>query len=884
MKTLVVLSALVALALAAPSTPGEGLKDRTPDWHNQAQSGLTDVIRREKKSPVDTTTTLHHEATNIEDIDTSVPVQAARSMALKKPLIVRRKYGHHTLFRDSEEEKALTDSHETCSRQVKVKLCGEDRDFGSSRSHASHDSDIHVSEDDMKHSIRMAKEAVETLQRDLKKMDHHATMKLRAHESESDNELHEDIEKARKALEHIHQNFGNLETMNLHATASRDSDTMQNVHITIAKTDEERMAQWKEAMVNIQKNVEIARNIEDSFKAANQQDSMVMEQSALETDKKEHTLNENIDSQLLSHGDSQMRVIEQTPLNQEEEKITEDKTLNEEVNQHLNTQNARQQENIEDDMNMAPSTNIEMHGTEVKNQELFRSEGHEVHEHSKTAEEKMKHIQSHQNTMNLEHETAHSYEHEHHHHHHHHHQQKSSEMNQHITMDQTEHHTSQLPVIKVTEESVDTELARENVPESDMIVHTITSNIKPTSDSLKEHPRTVEQVDVNAEQHLKHEKSAEDTNDMIDFLAKSAEQLKDEAKETENVLTETQNISEIGKAAEIPTINHEQIVEPKENVETEEKIIDTIPKSSEHVELVDLQETATHNENTMLAKAVDHAFVQNKHKEHMIDHMIENVDVPHLTTLTAPKHAEENHHHHHHHLHQLHQEIALDHVSPKNVEEPIITPEDNIEDDMIHEHELDHMRHSYIPEHAHQPNRIGFAHDYELSSHGQHQMHPYPMRHHHSMMTHPNMHEMGNFGGMHSNYHGGMRDAMESLASEHNFRWQPTHESARGAYGGGLSGPIGPIGAGAVGVFPTANTGGCGIPLLLSCSPSVVSGSLAKPHSIGGSFGPSFRNEEDFGFHNKRDIKKTNEHRTTNTLRNTAIIKQKSPIVMDNKQ
>lgn len=869
MKTLVVVSALVSLALAAPSTPGEGLKDRSPDWHYQAQPGLADVVKREKKSPLDTI--LQNEATNIEDIDTSVPAQTSRSMALKKPLIVRRKYGHHTLFRDSEEEKALTDSHETCSRQVKVKLCGEDRDFGSSRSHVTHDSDIHMSEDDVKHSILMAKEAVETLQRDLKKMDHHAAMKLRTHESESDTELHEDIEKARKALEHIHQNFGNLESMNLQATASRDSEAMQNVHITIAKTDEERMAQWKEAMENIQKNVEIARNIEDSFKAASQQDSMVVEKTGIETDKKEHQLNENVDTQLLTNGDSQMRSMEQTSLNHEEKEITEDKTMNQEVNEHLTTQNARQQEVTDVDMNMSPSTNIEMRETEVKNQELLRSEGHEVDEHAKTAEEKIEHVQSH-TSMNLEHETTHSHQ---HHHHHHHHQEKSSEMNQHMSMEQTEHHTSQLPLNEVTEESVETKLARENVPESEMLVHTITNNIKPTSDSLKEHPRTVEQVDINAEQHLKHEKSAEETtNDMIDFLAKSAEHLKEEAKESENVMTESQNISELGKAAEISTLNHVQIVEPKEAVEIEEKKIDSIPKSSEHSELKDLQGTATHHENTMMAKAVEH-------KEHVVDHMVEHLEMPHLTTLTAPKHAEENHHHH---LHHIHPEIALGHVSPKNtIEESMNIPEDKIEDHMIQEHEIDHMRHSYIPEHAHQPNRIGFAHDYDLPSHGQHQVHPYPLRNHHSMMSHPGMHDLGNFGGVHSNYHGGMREAMEGLGSEHNFRWQPTHESARGAYGAGLSGSLGPAG-GAVGVFPTANTGGCGIPLLLSCSPSVVSGSLAKPHSIGGSYGPSYRNDEDFGFHNKRDIKKTNEHRTTNTLRSSAIIKQKTPTLLDTKQ
>lgn len=52
-----------------------------------------------------------------------------------------------------------------------------------------------------------------------------------------------------------------------------------------------------------------------------------------------------------------------------------------------------------------------------------------------------------------------------------------------------------------------------------------------------------------------------------------------------------------------------------------------------------------------------------------------------------------------------------------------------------------------------------------------------------------------------------------------------------GGYGSGLGG--GP----AYGVFPNANVGGCNVPLLLSCSPSIVPGRLVKSGYGGGGYG-----------------------------------------------
>lgn len=80
---------------------------------------------------------------------------------------------------------------------------------------------------------------------------------------------------------------------------------------------------------------------------------------------------------------------------------------------------------------------------------------------------------------------------------------------------------------------------------------------------------------------------------------------------------------------------------------------------------------------------------------------------------------------------------------------------------------------------------------------------------------------------------------------------RPHQFEARGAYdaGAGLGGSSAGGSGSIVGVFSNANVGGCAVPVLLSCSPSIVSGSLSKPHSYG--YG-AYRTSEDFQMHNMR--------------------------------
>lgn len=119
------------------------------------------------------------------------------------------------------------------------------------------------------------------------------------------------------------------------------------------------------------------------------------------------------------------------------------------------------------------------------------------------------------------------------------------------------------------------------------------------------------------------------------------------------------------------------------------------------------------------------------------------------------------------------------------------------------------------------------------------------------------------------------------LLSE-NMQWenlpQSDMRSAYGAaYGIGGAGNAGIIsgagaergGASAIGIFPNAQVSNCAIPLLLSCSPSVVSGSLGKSYSSSyGSFAGAYRSNSDKANQpSKRNAKNLNSIELSKTKR-----------------
>lgn len=262
MKTLVALSALVAIAIAAP-----GLPEHRYVGHSPMTYRITPTFRREKKSATEANHGAAHlsEAQHFPRVETNHMAElSGRTFGLKKPIIVKNKSGYQ-LYRDSDEEQAHVDSQEKCAKEVNVKLCDVENPEARSidlKDNSACETDLHHSKSDIEQSIKTAKQAVEKLQHTKHDWDHS--------NSGPDAELHKDIEIARQALEHILQNFGNLETTNMQAA---NAEALQEANLHIAKG--KRIAQWMEAINNIQKNAEIARNLEDGFTASNTQVHMI---------------------------------------------------------------------------------------------------------------------------------------------------------------------------------------------------------------------------------------------------------------------------------------------------------------------------------------------------------------------------------------------------------------------------------------------------------------------------------------------------------------------------------------------------------------------------------------------------------------------------------
>ncbi|XP_046965105.1 uncharacterized protein LOC124533702 [Vanessa cardui] len=263
MKTLIVLCSLVTITIAVPSLPRGNFEKVVQD--------VPESIIREKKSPLHDT--LQESAANDgKEILQNRNTQKTESSSLdktktgfRKPIIIKKKLGYR-VYQDSDEEMAHADPNENCRKQFKVKICDSEP---SMHSHSANVKSLslerpheNISDKEMESSIKMARDAVEKLQKDLLKMEQNTGKSVNSKEHlESDMTLQQDIEMAKSALEHIQKNIGNIESIDFQISDQK------NKEIQVAKSsDAEAIREWKESIGNIYKNVEIPRNIEDAFK------------------------------------------------------------------------------------------------------------------------------------------------------------------------------------------------------------------------------------------------------------------------------------------------------------------------------------------------------------------------------------------------------------------------------------------------------------------------------------------------------------------------------------------------------------------------------------------------------------------------------------------
>lgn len=864
MKTLVVLSAFAAIATAAPTLP---------DTYNKPLSyQITPTFRREKKSPVEA----HNDAVPVLEVSQNIPHSelsnvhklTARTFGSKKPIIVKNKLGYH-LYRDSDEEQAQADSQEKCTKEVKVKLCDEEnlqaKSSNLNENFAAGEADVHQSENEMKHSIKMAKETVDNLQK---------MSNWKHSEFGSDAELHKDIEVARQALEHIQQNFAKLESLNMRTAILNDAQALQDAHLQI--TNDERMAQWKEAMDNIQKNTEIARNLENSLSST---DGLLsnMQKTELTTQDK---------SGDVKNADNLKMLTKNEKLNfQPKEVKMEHEPLHEEMKTAASEIKEAKIMN-EQELRKFPRNNMPVKPFEELSQDtLFKSKSDLLG----------------QNIHTEMHEKA-----------------KSSNFDSSL----------KLPVATVLGKEME---AKESTGKSSELIkmdveankHKQLENVDNIHGKLT---RTMKSAEVNHEsmQHNGHEFT-------IEVESKDPE---NNLKHSKSALIESDDKNMLEKASDHVSVDDQKKAELKSDSLTSEKTANFVPvtfaNSEEHHGMDNLNKNKIHFQNTA-AKSVDQA-------AHMSKQVSSRVLAPaaqhHSVTDLTPKMMEHLDVEHQHELHNFHPQakawqagqmasmknaaieqntVNLDsHPQAKNWQAEqkasmkISSVEQSIAD--LHNPETQRTVANFSPMSHHLPAQYhthfpGPAHHHQIHhptypGHLHNMHHGLPLRAAESVKAQEKAVEMDN--SVQSTLQVNMNEPSGKTALEHNVNWkQQQVGAARGAYGAyGLGGAgVGAIGAsvgassgitggnsggsGAIGIFPHANTGGCAIPLLLSCSPSVVPGSLAKSHSGYGV--PAYRAGENFNIHSKRDTMKSNEMSAAKAQRIPTKVIQKIPYT-SNKQ
>ncbi|CAH0406391.1 unnamed protein product [Chilo suppressalis] len=268
MKTIVVLIALAGIASAAPASPqGNGFKiiaSRSPSF-----------IKRQKKSPQQQESFIPQSPESVSQFETlpddfsadvNGPTASARSHSgFKGPIVVKKKSGYH-YYRNSEEERAAADPHENCGKQMRVKLCNSHVNRRSNDMIAA-TNDNRNPKDDVELSMQVAEEALQSLQKNMQKMEENGQWKHG--QSELDTTMHQNIEAVRQALQNVQGRIGKKETTNLQATTLKDtkldhagmkhgkfgkssdvdiamqeSDQMDTLE-TAEKSAKENMLQWK---------------------------------------------------------------------------------------------------------------------------------------------------------------------------------------------------------------------------------------------------------------------------------------------------------------------------------------------------------------------------------------------------------------------------------------------------------------------------------------------------------------------------------------------------------------------------------------------------------------------------------------------------------------
>ncbi|CAH2241236.1 jg3299 [Pararge aegeria aegeria] len=935
MKITILLCAVATIASAVPTNYHDNLQDQETVLEN-----LPTTIQREKKSP------LHdHHATGLtlegaeDKLTQGTPKSGSRlsptegrSFGYQKPIIVKKKIGYH-VYRDSDEEMAHADPHENCRKQVKVKLCDEEP--GSPKNmvscFTSERLKEEISEQEIENSIKTAKEAVENLQRGFHKMEHNSAklVNIEDKELEDDSAVHQHIEAARQALEHVHQNFGNLDTLNLPVTVSKTEDSQ-----LMASSDEDRLAQWKEAIDNIQKNFEIARNIEDAFKSDSEQTNL---QSTHKDDsskirESEHTESTfNVDSKLKSNTGSDVGLLadESDALQKHSDfDMFTAPSEHKELKIKLHSDSLKSEKITEEPLNDHES---ETRNTQKSNEHTLTMKSSEF---TPTVEESLKT----EGVKSDDHQDIRDHA----------HKQQLKAVNDFNLESESKTHDMEMKTEKT---------ALSEVEDMTPLVIDKSSDDKVNLAKSALHDMSMEASDVS--QHQTHSEVKHSLNNEMeksthkgDFIEAKTSLTGGQAKSVHNIDEDHRHIESISHGIQEKETNipHNTHINPLNTMRSADgkfiKLSSTKGFNNEHESI---------NTHSLMKLTEDQNMEHKVNEMHRNDHlgmrMTEDQNsffmrwadenqqraqgsplsiTEDLTTPTKIGELNNGQHFHNEHTgmrlsqdHNTGHQLTEDHEHPLSMQwaqekqqnsltqiqnllkanaktafpetmrlnqhqnmQNKVTDNNNLRDLFSmrlaqEKHQHDHLKSlsEFHDGHIHEASQNGFAHNL-VNTHDLSQLGP-RMHEHLHIMKHAMASDMDS--AMQPSMHMNMRGAMGKPAFEHNDMPWNHHHHATARYGSGL--PMTGASPGAVGLFPNANTGGCGIPLMLSCSPSVVPGTLAKTQAHPGTItAPAYRSEDDLVYYMKRDAKDTEELPTIKVQKSSIPFNHKPELIFDKTQ
>ncbi|CAH4037284.1 uncharacterized protein LOC123719560 [Pieris brassicae] len=971
MKRIIVLSALATIAIAVPVWEN-GIKQ--DPQHNTIHK----PIKRERKSTIQESPaelSLGNDGSSLTGISKD-PLNH-KTHGFRKPVIVKKKFGYQ-IFRDSDEELAQAQPRENCRRQFRFKLCDESDETAVNNMRAINTEN--GEERDVQHSLKMAKEAVEILQRDLQKIEESTkTMHKNLLEEGTEEKLHRNIEHVKEASQLLNQNIGNLDALALKAISSKEI----NFEKTESNLEESRMAQWKEAIENIQKNVEIVKNIEDTFKSAelshalSGEDLDVSNKKHIEKlDTTHHTLEKNQKSranteaniegkledihhknaEVESDMESYATEAKQTHAGLHSDSLKLDTVRNWDITENVRHAdiNAKQEKSNLQEFNSESSQHklVEEKSLETLNKEeksVQHTDADNFQDRKETKKtdmidelEKNTHTKiQHEKTINTENnekllERSNDFN-------------AIEEVRKHNMQDETilksaedkntMGKTSESIIATIDDKHLKNKVGnQDNDAEASESRNFLTENMFTGKESLNKDSLGVEQIMHNEKKSIIESnlnllnadaimRSAGDVNEHVTSF-KNAE-LGDASHFQMREAIELTSDDNKGKSAtekehEINTMTQAEDFKEIERLRSEMKTEDSNDKAHktdfeksgavestkihEHVDSKTGAEKQINHNNAVFQKSVDLKNIEEKNKnfakdqttslknnnEKMLDlgnnmrfvdeygdhnlpvnaadlgndyqqrmsemDYFNNMNSQHGAQLEADKNLD---FHTSSHINQGMSEWDRNQQHFHSMlRPPPFMPwmhdrlRSNIDSLGNHHENLGNMQ---IDHHQHEHHLNNMHSD----GHHHHHHHAVPMGRfvnniqtgiNHDLLNGPmmreNMLETGGSIDLDSSMQPSMKINMRDAADQNGMKWnyQPSGKSG--------------FGSGTVGVFPNANSG-CGIPLLLSCSPSVVSGSLAKQSSLGFP-GHNFRSGDDMRFYTKRDAQGINEIKPTN--------------------